>query len=163
MVNGRLIYTICRKLFYTICHLCIKNLHYHRRQAWTRLNNHLRGPYPYNGYPIFTHQPIGIWTSVNNYISCATYPVFRVQHITKTAVTTVVTTSYQVVKCWSTHTQLEIYFAANTTRTDLTSHHNFTCSIPPWFINIETATYNDYGARIPGATLWRTIEATGAT
>ena len=76
MVNGRLIYTICRKLFYTICHLCIKNFHYHRRQAWTRLNNHLRGPYPYNGYPIFTHQPIGIWTSVNNYISCATYPVF---------------------------------------------------------------------------------------
>ena len=37
---------------------------------------------------------------------------------------------------------------------DLTSHHNFTCSIPPWFINIETATYNDYGARrsITGAT-----------
>ena len=57
-----------------------------------------------------------------------------------------------------THTQLEIYFTANTTPIDLTSHHNFTCSIPPWFINIETATYNEYGARIPGATLWRTIE-----
>ena len=39
MENGRLIYTICRKLFYTICHLCITNVHYHRRQAWTRLNN----------------------------------------------------------------------------------------------------------------------------
>ena len=63
-------YTICRKLFYTICHLCIKNLHYHHRQSWTRLNNHLRDSYPYN--TIFAHQPIGIWTSVNNYISCAT-------------------------------------------------------------------------------------------
>ncbi len=40
--------------------------------------------------PIFAHQPIGIWTSVNNFISCATYSVCRVQHITKTAVTTVV-------------------------------------------------------------------------
>ncbi len=53
MVNGRLIYTICRKLFYTICHICITNFHHHRRQAWTRLNNHLRGPYPYNSYPRF--------------------------------------------------------------------------------------------------------------
>ena len=53
MVNGRLIYMICRKLFYTICHLCIKNLHYLRRQART-LNNHIRVPYEYNGYPIFT-------------------------------------------------------------------------------------------------------------
>ena len=75
MVNGRLIYTICRKLFYTICHLCIKNLHYHRRQAWTRLNNHLRGPYEYNGYPIFTHRPIGILTNVKTTfrVSRATY------------------------------------------------------------------------------------------
>ena len=121
MVNGRLIYTICRKLFYTICHLCIKNLHYHRRQAWTRLNNHFRGPHPYNSYPIFTHQPIGIWTSVNNYISCATYPVFRVQHFTKTAITTVVTTSYQVVKCRSTHTTRNIFRSKHhTNRSDLT-------------------------------------------
>ncbi len=206
MVNGRLIYTICRKLFYTIGHLCITNLHYHRRQAWNR------GPYPYNGYPIFTHQQIGIWTSVNNYISCATYPVCRrekssskhsswrnghthISHVTygihhtwhehisqsygrcrseRTSLTQarlwVSSTFYITVSRmeWGpggTHTQLEIYFAANTTRIDLTSHHNFTCSIPPWFINIETATYNEYGARrsIPGATLWRTIEATGAT
>ena len=99
MVNRRLIDTICRKLFYTICHLCLKHLHYHRRQAWTRLNNHFRGPYPYNSYPIFAQKSIGIWTSVNNYISCATYSVCRVQHITKTAVTAVVTTSYQVFKC----------------------------------------------------------------
>ena len=27
----------------------------------------------------------------------------------------------------------------------------------------QTATYDEYGTRIPGATLWRTIEATGAT
>ena len=26
-VNGRLIYKTRRKLFYTICHICIKNLH----------------------------------------------------------------------------------------------------------------------------------------
>ena len=70
MLNGRLIYTICRKLFYTICHLCIKNLHYHRRQAWTRLNNHLRGPYSYNSYHHFR-----------------TPAECRVQHITETAVT----------------------------------------------------------------------------
>ena len=38
---------------FTLCYLCIENLHYHRRQAWTRLNNHLRGPYPYNSYPRF--------------------------------------------------------------------------------------------------------------
>ena len=37
MVNGRLIYTTCHTLFYTKCHLCIKTIHYHRRQAWTRL------------------------------------------------------------------------------------------------------------------------------
>ena len=36
-VNGRLIYTTCRKLFHTIFHICIKHLHYHRRQACTRL------------------------------------------------------------------------------------------------------------------------------
>ena len=29
--------------------------------------------------PIFAHQSIGIWTSVNNYSSCATYPVCRAQ------------------------------------------------------------------------------------
>ena len=139
-MNGRLIYTICRKLFYTICHLCITNLHYHRRQAWTRLNKHLRGPYPYNSYPIFAHQPIGIWTSVNNYISCATYPVCRVQHITETAVTAVVTTNYQVFKCLSTHTTRIIFHSKHhTNRSDL----------------IETATCDDYEARrsLPGATL----------
>ncbi len=121
MVNGRVIYIICRKLFCTICHLCIKNLHYLRRQAWTHLNNHLRGPYPYNSYPIFAHQPIGIWTSVNNYIPYATYPVCRVQHITKTAVTAVIITSYQVFKCWSTHTTINIFHSKpHTNRSDLT-------------------------------------------
>ena len=62
------------------------------------------------------------------------------------------------------HTQLEIYFTANATQIDLTSHHNFTCSIPPWFINIETVVRNDYGAceSIPRATLCRMSKATGA-
>ena len=36
-VNGRPIYTARRKSFYTICQICIKNLHYHHRQAWTHL------------------------------------------------------------------------------------------------------------------------------
>ena len=77
-VKGRLIYTICRKLFYTICRLCITNLHYHRRQAWTSLNIHLRGPYPYNSYPRFRTPANGIWTSVNNYISYAIYVVCNI-------------------------------------------------------------------------------------
>ena len=135
-MNGRLIYITCRKLFYTICHFCITNLQYQRRQAWTRLNNHLRGPSPYNSYPIFAHQPIGIWTSVNNYISCATYRVCRVQHITKTTVyigSNYELSSVQMLK--HTHTTINIFHHTN--RSDL----------------IETARYDDYGARIPGATL----------
>ena len=32
---------------------------------------------------IFAHQPIGIWTSVNNYIWCITYPMCGLQNITK--------------------------------------------------------------------------------
>ena len=52
-VNGRLIYPTYRKLFYTIYHHCITNIHYHRRQAWTRLNNHIRGRYRYNRYHHF--------------------------------------------------------------------------------------------------------------
>ena len=49
-------------------------------------------------------QAIGIWTSVDNYISCAIYLVCPVQHITKTTVTTVVTelSSCQMLK--HTHT-----------------------------------------------------------
>ena len=31
---------------------------------------------------------------------------------------------------------MEIYYTPNTTQIDLTTHHNFTCSIPPWYINI---------------------------
>ena len=53
MVIGRLIYTACRKLFYTICHICITNVQYHRRLAWTRLNNHRRGLYLLNSFPHF--------------------------------------------------------------------------------------------------------------
>ena len=115
MVNGLLIYTICRKLFCTICHICIKNLHYHRRQAWTRLNNHLRGPYPYNGYPIFTHQPIGIWTSVNNYISCATYPILECIQRTKHC--------WCINVCVTTKVPLEIALTTLGRPDDLGAHH----------------------------------------
>ena len=49
-VNARLINTTSRKLVYIICHgpeirFALKTStfhHYHRRQAWTRLNNHIR-------------------------------------------------------------------------------------------------------------------------
>ena len=40
--------------------------------------------------PIFAHHPISMWKSVNNHISCTTYIVCPVQHITKTIATTVV-------------------------------------------------------------------------
>ena len=36
-VNARLIHTARRKLFYTICHICITNIHYHGRKVWTHL------------------------------------------------------------------------------------------------------------------------------
>ena len=52
-VNGSLIYPTYRKLFYTIYHHCITNINYHRRQAWTRLNNQMHGPYQYNRYHHF--------------------------------------------------------------------------------------------------------------
>ena len=97
MVNGRLIYAICRKLFYTICHICIKNLYYHRRQAWTRLNNHLRGPYPYNSYHHFR-------TPADRYLD-KRKQLYFVCHL-----------SFQMLK--HTHVQLEIYFTANTTQID---------------------------------------------
>ena len=34
------------------------------------------------------------------------------------------------------HTHLERYYTPNTTQIDLTTHHNFTCSIPPLYMNI---------------------------
>ena len=68
-------------------------------------------------------------------------------------------TSYILFLSDSKHEKLSSKHHTN--RSDLTPQ--FHLLDPTMVYNIETATYNDYGARIPGATLWRTIEATGAT
>ena len=99
-MHGRLIYTTCRKLFYSIYHgpgitfalksptslhtivdksELVKDYEITIVVARTRITV----------TPIFSHHPSGMWTSVNNHISFAVYHVCRLQHITKTAVTKV--------------------------------------------------------------------------
>ena len=92
-MNGRLIYTTCRKLFYTYVIFALKI-------STTIVDKRgLVSIYKINIVvactclavtPIFAHHSIGMRTSLNNHISCTTYLVCRVQHITKTIVIMVV-------------------------------------------------------------------------
>ena len=90
-----------------------------------------------NKITIFAHHSTSMWTSLKNHISCTTYPVCRVQHITKTVVTTVVQHSnlcHMNVDRWDSRSQVVTRYS-HTTRflCGHAIHNHISCVIYPLY------------------------------